>query len=304
MSDVRGKSKNELNLASKSEFNRKRNDYSRPRNKGLSYQQFIQLSTYQENRGSPKPQELPKTDGRGKNFNRASRSATNPERKDASLPRRDLTYKEVLLLQTSQKNGCPTEPQELPKTDLVQSSESSKQHRTGWDDEIFSPPQPMEEDETSRRFLANIQQIKGKTIDDIVALIPKEAAGKDLTVMTSELQRQGFEYSWQSPQGNWWTVRVHSRDYNVFLSKDCNASKGWIVRVRRDNEYMDSSGNFHPVNKAQPGGDESIINDTHIPIQTPDPYVCPLTYPNKQTEWGREQLQWIANLLSGGQAQS
>jgi hypothetical protein len=308
MSDVRGKSKNELNQASKSEFNRKRNDYNRPHNKGLSYRQYIQLSTYQENRGSPKPQEFPKTDGRGKNFNRASRSATNPERKDASLPRRDLTYKEVLLLQTSQKNGCPsTEPQELPKTDLVQSGESLKQHRTGWDDEIFSPPQPMEEDETSRRFLKNIQQIRGKTIDDIVALIPKDATGKDLTATMLGLQRQGFLYSWQSPQGNWWTVYAHSPECNVFLPKDSNSLNGWIVRVRRDNEYMDSSGNFHPAEKAQPRkGDISIINDTHIPIQTPDPYVCPLIYPERyeQTEWGREQLQRIANLLNRGQIQS
>jgi hypothetical protein len=70
---------------------------------------------------------------------------------------------------------------------------------------------------------------------------------------------------------------------------------------------MDSSGNFHPAEKAQPRkGDISIINDTHIPIQTPDPYVCPLIYPERyeQTEWGREQLQRIANLLNRGQIQS
>lgn len=65
---------------------------------------------------------------------------------------------------------------------------------------------------------------------------------------------------------------------------------------------MDSSGNFHPVKKAQPrGGDESIINETHIPIKTPDSYVSPVNHPNEQTEWGREQLRRIANILSRGQ---
>ena len=248
MSDVRRKSKIEIDQSSKNEINRERKGYSQSRKKGLTYQQFIKL-------------------------------------------------------QSSQEDICSTKPKELPKTDLMQSSESSKQHCTGWDDEIFSPPQPMEEDETSRRFLENIQQIKGKTIDDIVALIPKNATAKEL-ITGPELEKQGFEYSWQSPQGNWWTVRVHSLDYNAFLPKDCNSSKGWIVRVRRDNEYMDSSGNFHPVEKAQPGGNDSIINETHIPIQTPDPYVCPLTHPNEQTEWGREQLRRIANILSRGQIQS
>ncbi len=250
MSDVKGKSRSEINKSSKDEINRERKGYSRSPKNGLTYKQFIQLQNYQGDR-------------------------------------------------------CSTKPQELPKTDLVQLGESSKQYRTGWDDEIFSPPQPMEEDETSRRFLENIQQIKGKTIDDIVALIPKDATGKDLTGAMPELPRQGFEYSWQSPQGNWWTVRAHSRDYNVFLPKDSNSLKGWIVRVRRDNEYMDSSGNFHPVKKAQPpGGDESIINETHIPIKTPDSYVSPVIRPNEQTEWGREQLRRIANILSRGQIQS
>jgi hypothetical protein len=280
---------------SKCDANGRKEVRSRSHQNGLSYEQFVRLQTYQKNGSPTKPQE-PQIDGRGKNFDQASESKTSPERKGSSLP---LTYKEALL-QTPQANGCSTKPQELPQTDLGQASENSKPDGdyNNWDeDPIDPPPPPMEEDENSRRFLEKIRQIKGKTIDDIVALIPWKAAGQTVNKIESLPPRQGFQFSWTDPQGSQWTVCAHSPDSRYLL-------RGWIVRIRRNNEFMDSSGNFHPVKKAQPGGDESIINDTHIPIQTPDPYICPLTHPNEQTEWGREQLQRIANLFGRGQIQS
>lgn len=178
---------------------------------------------------------------------------------------------------------------------LAQSSETSKPHRTGWDDEIYDFSGSMPDDGASERFYQGIKDIKGKAIDDILALIPAYAIGQDISNSSLGHERQGFQYTWTDPQNNNWRVYAHSPDGNYIL-------RGWTVRVQRNYWYMDSSGNFHPAKVAQKDGDNAdacIINDTHIPFKTPDPYICPITNPNPQFPWGKAQLARIEELLQG-----
>ncbi len=176
---------------------------------------------------------------------------------------------------------------------------SNTSHGSGWDSTVFDSPQ-IDATEESEAFLKAIEQIKGKTIKEIVALIPADAAGEIASDTSSESEWQGFAFSWRDQQKEQWRIRAHSPKYAEHIPESNNSLQGWTIRVERGGNFMDSSGNFHLRRKALPGGVEEIINDTHIPITVLEPYICPVTKPAQyqDTAWGAEQMQRIARILN------
>ena len=71
--------------------------------------------------------------------------------------------------------------------------------------------------------------------------------------------------------GQTYRVRVNSADPGAPAGS--NASNGWVVRIQRDKQYYDPTINdFRPAKYTNPNGDffdESIMNNTHIPIENP-----------------------------------
>lgn len=139
------------------------------------------------------------------------------------------------------------------------------------------------------------KNVKGKTIEEVVALIPEDADGQDRSNYHRDPMQQAFEYKWMDSRDKGkleyrhWLVRVHGPDTSPGAGE--NAKHHWIIRVRRTweymdgsgfSEYMDSSGEFHSAGVAQDLGafaNEHVINDTHIPIQTPLQYKSPIDDP-------------------------
>lgn len=110
--------------------------------------------------------------------------------------------------------------------------------------------------------------LEGTTIEDILSRIPKNAIRRELRPIEGGAL-EGFEYKWVQDNQTW-RVRVHGPDKGA--PKGSNASNGWIVRVQKGKQYMDSDGEFHPPgvsNLDSPFYNEKVINDTHIPISVP-----------------------------------
>ena len=66
------------------------------------------------------------------------------------------------------------------------------------------------------------------------------------------------------------------------------------MRIMKNNKYMDASGNFYHSNYAEPWGsqaDEKIIDDTHIPIVTPNPHILDLLGSNSKVSAPQALLQ-------------
>ena len=85
----------------------------------------------------------------------------------------------------------------------------------------------------------------------------------------------GVKWKWTDTNGNKWEVRAHSADPSA--PSNSNAAKGWVYRVELKPAnlggkwQMDSNGTFHKnnlTNKNSDYFDESIANDTHIPLPT------------------------------------
>lgn len=112
--------------------------------------------------------------------------------------------------------------------------------------------------------------IRGSSVDDILSRIPSNATRRELIPIKGKVE-QGFEYKWVDPQsGQTWRVRVHGPDPSAPAGS--NAINGWIVRVQKGKQYMDHNGTFHPPGISKPDSpfyNETLINDTHIPIQWP-----------------------------------
>ena len=104
-------------------------------------------------------------------------------------------------------------------------------------------------------------------------LIPGRAKRRTLVPVVGKSQI-GVEYKWKSG-GATFRVRFHDPDPSIVPTPAVphpNALKGWIVRVSRGKNYLDTSGRFHPRSKFKKGGpdfDEGIVNETHIPIVPP-----------------------------------
>ncbi|EJL20316.1 polymorphic toxin type 30 domain-containing protein [Brevibacillus sp. BC25] len=109
--------------------------------------------------------------------------------------------------------------------------------------------------------------IRGTTVDDIISRVPAYAERRELIPVKGKVEA-GFEYKWIQNEETW-RVRVHGPDPTAIGS---NARNNWIVRVQKGKKSLDSNGNWHTggiYKKESPYYSEEIINDTHIPIQTP-----------------------------------
>lgn len=110
----------------------------------------------------------------------------------------------------------------------------------------------------------DFSNIRNKPISEIIKKIPETAVKRALT--PTKKIAAGFEYKWNDNYYTW-RVRFHCPDVTVEPGK--NASQGWIVRIQCGKHYMDSSGNFQPpgiYRENSPSFNESICNDTHIPV--------------------------------------
>ena len=112
--------------------------------------------------------------------------------------------------------------------------------------------------------------LKGSSVNEILTRIPDEAVSRKLHPVEGGAT-EGVEYKWVH-DGQTYRVRIHNADPSA--PKGSNASQGWIVRVQRGRQYFDYTINdFQPAKFTNPNGDffdETIMNNTHIPILDPN----------------------------------
>jgi hypothetical protein len=109
----------------------------------------------------------------------------------------------------------------------------------------------------------------GATLNEVVARIPADAK---ILPWKPDLGRieEGMKFGWIDVIGQDWEVRMHEPDIKAPMGS--NAASGWVVRIQRDNYYMDNAGNFYKQNWLKPTSlkyNPANANATHIPIQAP-----------------------------------
>lgn len=119
------------------------------------------------------------------------------------------------------------------------------------------------------RRIGDFSNLKGADPKEILAAIPPDAKQLPWTQIEGGA-KDGSKYAWIDKDGARWKLRMHGPDPGA--PEGSNSSKGWIVRIQRDKQYMDSSGSFHRknlLNRRSLRYNKAVANDTHIPIQTP-----------------------------------
>ena len=117
--------------------------------------------------------------------------------------------------------------------------------------------------------IGDFSGLNGSNVDDILDRIPDDAVLRELTPVNGGAT-EGFEFKWVQ-DGQTYRVRVHNPDPSAPIGT--NAYNNWVVRVQRGRRYYDYTiDDFQPARFTNPNGDffdESIMNNTHIPIQNP-----------------------------------
>ncbi|MBQ6229641.1 MAG: hypothetical protein IJJ74_00805 [Eubacterium sp.] len=121
----------------------------------------------------------------------------------------------------------------------------------------------------SSEKIGDFTYLEGSTVDDILDRIPDEAVLRELRPVQGGAT-EGFEFKW-TENGQTYRVRVHNSDPSAPVGS--NAYNGWVVRVQRGKKYYDPTINdYREAKYFNPNGpffDETIVNNTHIPIQNP-----------------------------------
>src|SRR5260370_4231917 len=97
---------------------------------------------------------------------------------------------------------------------------------------------------------------KNRTIERIVALIPKDAVGYHLDSKAHRPSMIGFEYRWTDLKDmaarllyrREWTVRIHEPNPCDPVGRPTDGR--WALRIRLVNQYMDIHGQFHHFDEA------------------------------------------------------
>ncbi|MBQ5561670.1 MAG: hypothetical protein IIT46_18095 [Lachnospiraceae bacterium] len=117
--------------------------------------------------------------------------------------------------------------------------------------------------------IGEFTNLEGSTVDDILDRIPDDAVLRELRPVQGGAT-EGFEFKW-TENGQTYRVRVHNSDPSAPVGT--NANNGWVVRVQRGRWYYDPTINdFREAKYFNPNGpffDETIVNNTHIPIHNP-----------------------------------
>ncbi len=120
--------------------------------------------------------------------------------------------------------------------------------------------------------VGNFRGLKNASIPEILSRIPAEATRRELIPVDGGATA-GFEYKWNQ-NGQTYRIRIHNVDPSA--PPGSNASQSWIVRIMRGKQYYDCIlEDFQPAKFVNPRGDffnEAIMNNTHIPIESPGLY--------------------------------
>jgi Bacterial toxin 30 len=122
---------------------------------------------------------------------------------------------------------------------------------------------------TSSR-VGNFTGLMGADPNEIVSRIPIDAKIEHWTSKPGKIGK-GMKFKWYA-SGKTWRLEMHGPDGTPTLPVESNAAHGWVLRVRRGNEYIDRAGTFYKDSIGNPRSenyDPTAINDTHIPIQAP-----------------------------------
>ena len=165
--------------------------------------------------------------------------------------------------ETAMDRPAAAEYNEAGKGQSTSSSNSSSGILWAGSDEM-----PHEGDSETK--IGDFTNLVGSTIDEILDRIPDNAIMRELYPVQGGAT-EGFEFKWVQ-DGKTYRVRVHNSDPEAPVGS--NASNGWVVRVQKGKQYYDPTiDDFQPAKYTNPQGDffdESIMNNTHIPIK--DPY--------------------------------
>ena len=129
-------------------------------------------------------------------------------------------------------------------------------------------PQPGRMDEV-------LNKARPQTVDDIVAQIPPNATMRKLAPSSQGGSQVGVEYKWTDANGKTNRVRIHDPDPSA--PSGSNSAEGWTVRWQKGQRYYDpETGQFAPRNAHNPNSpnyDMDAANNTHIPVEPPDPTI-------------------------------
>jgi hypothetical protein len=111
--------------------------------------------------------------------------------------------------------------------------------------------------------------LAGATPNEVVARISQETIILPWKPDPGRIE-EGMKFRWTDISGQNWKIRMHEPDIKAPVGS--HAASGWIVRIQRDNYYMDDIGNFYKENWLKPTSSRynpANANATHIPIQKP-----------------------------------
>ncbi len=171
----------------------------------------------------------------------------------------------------------PIESIDFPKPDLEIASHNSDinssltESQRGFDESYESNFEGSGETSYGKSSdkIGDFTNLECSTVDDILDRIPDDAVLRELRPVQGGAT-EGFEFKW-TWNGQTYRVRVHNSDPSAPVGT--NAYNGWVVRVQRGKWYYDPTINdFREAKYFNPTGpffDETIVNNTHIPIHNP-----------------------------------
>lgn len=114
--------------------------------------------------------------------------------------------------------------------------------------------------------IGDFSNLQGSTVDEILDRIPDAVVLRESRPVEGG-STEGFEFKWVQGE-KLYRVRVHNADPSAPVGS--NAANGWIVRIQQGRRYFDPTINdFWEAKYLNPNGpyfDETIVNNTHIPI--------------------------------------
>jgi hypothetical protein len=184
----------------------------------------------------------------------------------------EFRVEETTKTSETTKTGETNKTEETSKTNETTKTEESVKTEAPKENEV-----KQEEEVTKEKTKETINEIntlennfagqKNSKASEVLKRIPKNAVKRILTPQEGKVT-EGVEYKWTDSEGKIWRLRIHGPDSSA--PEGSNSKTGWVFRVQYANKYyMDSNGNFHLENVTNPRSpmyNESIANDTHIPI--------------------------------------
>lgn len=120
---------------------------------------------------------------------------------------------------------------------------------------------------TATKKIGDFTNLKGATIPQLVARVPKNAVRAPWAKVTNGAEK-GIKFQWSDASGKKWELRIHGPDPSAPAGS--NASQGWVYRLSEGNKYRLPDGKIVHKNAHKPTSPNYApdkCNESHIPVK-------------------------------------